>query len=244
MNSVIQFNDYDGKDNKILKQIAECSCVIFDLDGTLINTIDDLGFACDYILKKQGIEPIWTLEDYKRFVGNGAKLLVKRAFNNTLSESELDELYKQFKVRYNEIKLDNAYAYDGIIDVVNILKKSGRKLLVCTNKPDKAAKGMVEAIFGKNAFDVIQGAVDGKPTKPDPTVPLEILNSLNIAPEKAVWIGDSDVDILSAENLGCKSIAVTWGFRSRESLINASPAVIIDLPKDILKIFNLDIDNK
>lgn len=230
--------------NSFSENIKHCECVIFDLDGTLINTIDDLGLACDFILKEQGITPCWTNEDYKKFVGNGARLLVKRAFSNKLNEAELDELYARFKIKYNEIKLDHAHAYEGIKQVVSALKKSGKKLVVCTNKPDVAAKGMVEAIFGKEAFYIVQGAVDGKPTKPDPTVAREILTNLGISPKNTVWIGDSDVDIISARNLGCESIAVTWGFRSAESLIKENPGALIDAPKDILKIFNLDIDNR
>ena len=212
-------------------------CAVFDLDGTLINTIDDLANACNILLKRSGVEPRWTMEDYKRFVGNGARLLVKRAFGNKLSEEQLDEQYELFKPLYNEIKLDNAFAYDGIKEVVSALKSQGVKLAVCTNKPDLAAVGMVTAFFGEGVFDVIQGAVDGFPKKPDPTVPRIILEKLGVSPSETVWIGDSDVDVFSAHNLGCASVAVTWGFRSRESLEAANPDYIIDLPKEIIKIF-------
>lgn len=227
----------------------ECSaldiakCVIFDLDGTLVNTIDDLGLACDYLLKRQGITPEWTVDDYKSFVGNGAKLLVERAFGGRLSEAELEIQYDLFKKKYNEIKMEHAHAYKGIKEIIAVLKNAGLKLVVCTNKPDLAAKGMVEEIFGKGVFDVIQGALDDKPKKPDPTVPKEILHDLGIKPKECIWIGDSDVDIKSAHNLGCRSIAVTWGFRSFENLFSGCPTLIIDSPKDILKIFNFNIDN-
>lgn len=211
-------------------------CAVFDLDGTLINTIDDLAAACDILLRQSGIEPHWSIEDYKRFVGNGAKLLVKRAFNNTLTESELERRYELFKPIYNEIKLEHARAYNGVSEVITALKEKGMRLAICTNKPDFAAKGMVSAIFGDDAFDVVQGAVDGMPKKPDPTVPQSILNQFGVSAAETVWIGDSDVDVLSAKNLGCRSIAVTWGFRSRESLENANPDYIVNTPKEILKI--------
>ncbi len=97
-------------------------CAVFDLDGTLINTIDDLAAACDILLKQSGTEPHWSLDDYKRFVGNGAKLLVKRAFDNKLSEAELDAQYELFKPIYNEIKLDHAHPYSGMPEVVSELK--------------------------------------------------------------------------------------------------------------------------
>ncbi len=212
-------------------------CAVFDLDGTLINTIDDLAHACDILLRQSGIEPQWSIEDYKRFVGNGARLLVKRAFDNKLSEAELDEQYELFKPIYNRIKLEHAYIYDGIIDVVSELKRDGVKLAVCTNKPDLAAKGMVYALFSERLFDAVQGAVDGFPRKPDPTVPNRILNKLKVSADKTVWIGDSDVDVQSARNLGCAAAAVTWGFRSRENLIEVNPDYLLNSPKEILKIF-------
>lgn len=219
-------------------------CIIFDLDGTLVNTIDDLGLACDYLLKKHGIEPKWTVADYKNFVGNGAKLLVKRAFENKLSDSELDSIYEEFKIKYNEIKLEHAHIYPGIEQVAKALKDAGIILVVCTNKPDVAAKGMISALFANNSFDVVQGALDNKPRKPNPLVPSEILKSLSIKSNEAVWIGDSNVDIEAAHNLGCLGIGVTWGFRPLENLVSAGADIILNNPKDILKIFKIHIDNE
>lgn len=229
--------------NEIILEIRHAKCIIFDLDGTLVNTIDDLAAACDYLLKQQGIDKKWTLNDYKNFVGNGAKLLVSRAFDGKLSDEELDELYGEFKVKYNEIKLNNAFAYDGMKEVVSALKKAGFKLAVCTNKPNISAVEMVETVYGKNVFDFILGAVDDVPKKPDPAMAEIVLGKLNVRAEDCVWIGDSSVDMESAHNIGCKSIAVIWGFRSRESLLLAEPNLIIDSPKDFLKIFNLSVDN-
>lgn len=217
-------------------------CVIFDLDGTLVNTIDDLGLACDYLLRKQGIEPKWSEADYKGFVGNGAKLLVERAFGGRLSEDELEEQYELFKVKYNEIKSEHAHPYVGITDVVNVLKENEIKLAVCTNKPDVAAKGMVTELFGENMFDIIVGALDNVPKKPDPAAAKIILKQFDAAPDECIWIGDSSVDIETAKNIGCESIAVTWGFRSREHLLRANPTYIVDEPKNILKILGVSVD--
>ncbi|MDE6659784.1 MAG: HAD-IIIA family hydrolase [Eubacterium sp.] len=216
---------------------SKIKCAIFDLDGTLVNTIIDLGRACDYLLKKSGIEPQWTENDYKAFVGNGAKLLVSRAFGEKLSPEELEKQYAEFKIKYNAIKMENAYIYDGMLDVVNIIKSNGVKVAVCTNKPDVAAKGMVEELFGMDVFDVIVGATDDLPKKPDPAMPNKILSKLNLSADECVWIGDSSVDIKSANNLGCQSIAVTWGFRSVESLLECNPTFVADTPKEILDIF-------
>lgn len=213
-------------------------CIIFDLDGTLVDTIDDLGLACDYLLRQEGITPHWTKNDYKKFVGNGAKLLVQRAFSNQLSEEDLNFQYELFKVKYRETMLDHAYVYDGMAEVVEVLKEKGVKLAVCTNKPNAAAVGIVEHFFGSETFDIIRGAFDGKPKKPDPTIAYEIANTLDVKANECLWIGDSTVDIESAKNFGCECAAVTWGFRSRKCLLECDPEYIIDAPKDILKILN------
>ncbi len=239
--TIIADNEENFKTASIIAGVPQC--IIFDLDGTLVNTIDDLGLACDYLLEKHGKALKWTVADYKNFVGNGAKLLVKRAFENKLSDSELDSIYEEFKVKYNEIKLDHAHVYLGMEKVVKKLKDAGIILVVCTNKPDLAAKGMINSLFPENVFDVVQGALDNKPKKPDPLVPLEILDSLSIKPENTVWIGDSNVDIESARNLGCLGIGVTWGFRPADNLISAGADIILNKPEDILKIFKIRIDN-
>ena len=124
-------------------------CAVFDLDGTLVNTIDDLAGATEILLKNHNFESHWTLEDYIRFVGNGAKKLVERAFDETLDEKTLCERYEEFKPIYDKIKLNHAHAYDGVKEQLDILKEKGIKLCVVTNKPDVAAHGMVEHIFGK-----------------------------------------------------------------------------------------------
>ena len=130
-----------------------------------------------------------------------------------------------------------------MLNVVGALKNAGIRLVVCTNKPDIAAKGMINSLFPVNTFDVVQGALDNKPKKPNPLVPAEILNQLCIKAENSVWIGDSNVDIESAHNLGCPAIGVTWGFRPAENLVSAGAELIINKPEDILNIFEISIDN-
>lgn len=212
-------------------------CAIFDLDGTLVNTIDDLADACRQLMKKYDFAADWTVEDYKSFVGNGAKKLVQRAFDNTLSDDELDKRYQEFKLIYNGIKLNHAHAYDGIKEQLAVLKSKGIKLCVVTNKPDEAAKGMVEHIFSKDFFDVVIGAKDGVPTKPDPTTTKQALNAVGCSAKDAIYFGDSDVDIKTAKNAGVEAVGVTWGYRSFENLFSQNPSVIIDEPKYISKLF-------
>lgn len=217
--------------------IKKIKCAVFDLDGTLVNTIEDLGIACNTLLKKYGRTPKWTDADYKKFVGNGAKKLVERAFEETLSEDELNNIYNEFKALYNQIKLDHAHAYDGIEEQLHILKNMGIKLCIVTNKPNEAAKDMVYHIFGKDCFDVIIGATDIAPAKPNPKATLDALKQVGCKPEEAIYFGDSGVDMKTAKNAKIEAVGVTWGFRSFEELFAENPSVIIDSPKYISKLF-------
>ena len=216
--------------------MSNIKCAVFDLDGTLVNTIDDLADACRILLKKYNFEKQWTIEDYTRFVGNGAKILVKRAFDNTLDDETLSARYEEFKPLYDSIKLNNAYAYDGIKQQLDILKQKGIKLCVVTNKPNVAAVGMVEHIFGKGYFDVIIGCVDGVPVKPDPTSTLSALKSVGCKPSESIFFGDSEVDIRTAKNANIEAVGCSWGFRSFETLFAENPSIIIDEPKYISKL--------
>lgn len=216
---------------------SNIKCAVFDLDGTLVNTIDDLANCCNILLKKYGYDYTWSEADYKRFVGNGAKKLVERAFGGKLSADELDEIYAEFKPLYEKTMLDNAYAYDGIKEQLEILKEVGIKLCVVTNKPNKAATGMVEHIFGEGVFDFISGVVDGKPTKPDPYSTLLALDAVGCTSDEAIYFGDSNVDMQTARNAGIEAVGVTWGFRTFEELFAEHPSVIIDEPKYISKLF-------
>lgn len=212
-------------------------CAVFDLDGTLVNTIDDLAGACEILIKKYNFDAKWTMDDYRNFVGNGAKKLVDRAFNFTLDEQTLTQRYEEFKVIYNKIKLDHAHTYDGIKEQLDILKEKGIALAVVTNKPNVAAVSMVEYIFGKNYFDVIIGCVDGVPTKPNPQTTNMALEKMGCTPKEAIFFGDSEVDMQTAKNAGIEAIGCSWGFRSFSVLFAENPSAIIDSPSYISKLF-------
>lgn len=217
--------------------MSKIKCAVFDLDGTLVNTIDDLAGACETLLKKYNFGKSWSIEDYTRFVGNGAKKLVKRAFDNTLDEETLNARYEEFKPLYDSMKLNNAHAYDGICEQLNILKQKGIKLCVVTNKPNVAARGMVEHIFGKDLFDYIIGCVDGVPVKPDPTTTLRAIKSVGCKPSETIFFGDSEVDMRTAKNADIEAVGCSWGYRSFETLFAEHPSIIIDEPSYISKLF-------
>lgn len=217
--------------------ICMIKCAIFDLDGTLADTSVDLGRATAYVLEQFGRDAKWTDADYRRFVGNGAKKLLERAFENSLSESELNRALDIFKEKYNNVLLDNAYVYEGIKEELDKLRQSGIKIAVVTNKPHKSAVKMVETLFGKGYFDMITGAYEDIAKKPDPFTTNETLKKLGIRAGEAIFFGDSDVDVLTAKNAGVEAIGCTWGFRSFECLLAAAPSAIIDEPKYISKLF-------
>lgn len=211
-------------------------CALFDLDGTLVDTSIDLGRATDFVLEAFGREAKWTDTDYRKFVGNGARKLLERAFEHTLSESELDKALEIFKKRYNEILLDNAHMFDGVKDALDNLKEQGIKLAVVTNKPHQSAIIMTTKLFGSDYFDSVLGADDNKPKKPDPWQVVETLKKFNIKADDAIYFGDSDIDVYTAKNAGVESVACSWGYRSFECLLASAPSVIIDKPSYIPKL--------
>lgn len=210
---------------------------LFDLDGTLVNSAEDLGRATASVLESYGVEAKWTKEDYISFVGNGARKLLDRAFEHKLSDEELTKALELFQEKYNEMLLDNAYVYDGVREALDKIREMGVKLAVVTNKPHKCAVKMVETLFGKDYFNVIIGATEDVAKKPDPYTANLALKKLDCPPGEAIFFGDSDVDIYTAKNAGIESVGCSWGFRSFACLFSASPSVIIDSPDYIPKLF-------
>lgn len=208
---------------------------LFDLDGTLVDTSVDLGRATAFVLESYGVVPKWNDSDYRAFVGNGARKLIDRAFEHTLSDDKLDKALALFKEKYNEILLDNACLYDGVKASLDFLKQNEIKLAVVTNKPHEAALIMVESLFGKGYFDVIVGAKEDKPKKPNPYSVHLALEKLECRAENAIYFGDSDIDVFTAKNAGVKGIACSWGYRDMDCLLAASPAAVIDSASDIIR---------
>lgn len=212
-------------------------CAIFDLDGTLINTIEDLGDAGNYTLKHYGIDDAWSYDDYKYMVGNGNRKLVERVFRGRIPAEQLEEAYRVFMEYYDRNKLNKTRPYDGIQDAIDTIKGKGIKVAVCTNKVQASAIGILDHFFGENYFDAIIGQVDGVPTKPDPAMPRRALDALGCTAQEAVYFGDTSVDMQTAKNAGIEAVGVTWGFRKFDELFKEEPSVIIDDPSYIPKLF-------
>lgn len=203
--------------------------VLFDLDGTLLNTLDDLCDSTNYALRACGY-PERTLEQVRSFVGEGVRLLIERALPENAKE-KTDEVLAVFSAYYNVHKEDKTRPYDGIADMLNAVCAHYRTAIV-SNKYDAAVQSLREALFPQVAVAV--GEQAGLRKKPAPDMPLHALALLGGDPTSAVYVGDSDIDILTARNSGLPVIACSWGFRDRALLERMGADIIIDRPSELL----------
>ncbi len=211
--------------------------VIFDLDGTIYNTIEDLADATNYALSCLGY-PTHDIQTYKYFVGNGIPNLIMRALpEGHKSDEDCAEARTLMLDYYKDHFADKSVPYDGIVDMLRALKKSGIKLAVCTNKAHHMAVKIAHSIFG-GIFDKVIGQQSDRPLKPDPSSACEIMNLFRAKPEETVFVGDSGVDMETARNSGTHSIGVLWGFRKKEELQINGGEYIVTAADEIIKIIN------
>ena len=211
--------------------------VIFDLDGTIYNTIDDLAAATNYALEQYGY-PTHDVETYKYFVGNGIPNLIRRAMpEGHKTEEECAEARGFMLEYYKDHFADKSVPYDGICEMLGTLKENGIKLAVCTNKAHHMAVLIARQVFD-GIFDEVIGQQTGRPLKPDAFSPSEIMNKFGVTPAETVFVGDSGVDMETAKNSGTHSIGVLWGFRKREELIENGGQHIVSTADEIIKIVN------
>ena len=211
-------------------------CCIFDLDGTILDTITTITHYVNVILKKHGIEPV-TVDECKYFAGNGAYKLIERSLNSKgiYDEERIKQLLSEYVPAYDEAPLYLTDAFDGISDMLAQLKARGMKLAVLSNKPDTSVKSIVEHFF-PGVFDEAAGGMDGVPLKPDPTAAVGILERLGISESETAWVGDTSTDIETGKNLkAALSIGVLWGFRKREELVAAGADLIVTHPSEIVR---------
>lgn len=198
------------------------SFVGFDLDGTLVNTLEDLHYATNYALSQQGLPQI-TLEQTRQFVGNGVVLLLKRASGSD-DPALVDRLHQGFNTYYADHCTDHVKPYPGVPEAVALLKQAGVKVAVLTNKPNEFVSKILSACFPQDSFDAMLGQTNRFPTKPNPESLHYLMEQLQVPKDaKCVYAGDSDVDIKTARNAGLISISCTWGFRPKEELIPLHP---------------------
>ncbi|MGL4293097.1 MAG: HAD family hydrolase [Bacteroidales bacterium] len=210
--------------------------VIFDLDGTLLNTIDDLAVSTNYALTKHGF-PEHPISAYNFFVGNGIRKLVERALpENKRDDATVKTVLKDFVSYYDKHSTVLTRPYDGIKELMVELTQSGISMAVASNKYQAATEELVEKYFGEFEFVEVLGQRDGIAPKPDPVIVEDILEKTNVEKEAVLFVGDSGVDMQTAINAEVSSVAVSWGFRPIAELNEFSPDFMIDSPKELLSI--------
>lgn len=210
--------------------------VIFDLDGTLLNTIDDLAQSVNFVLEKYNY-PIHGVEKYKHFVGNGITKLIERA----LPESQrTEELISKLQVEFVEYYAQHSRActkpYDGIVELLDKLKGCGITLSVASNKHHQATMELIDHYFGGDRFSVVYGKREGIRPKPDPTIVFDIVRECGMSLAEVIYVGDSDTDMQTAQNASVLSVGVAWGFRTQQELEEHGAKYIINTPKELLSL--------
>ena len=211
--------------------------VIFDMDGTVLDTLEDLKTALNLALA-QFNKKERTISEVRLFVGSGLKVLVRRALEMTDDEALLNQVLACFKKIYAENLNVYTHPYPGITELIKKLKERGIKVFISSNKFDYGAKELARAHFG-NLIDMTLGESEEVPKKPDPTGALLMLKACGLSAEDAVYVGDSDVDIKTAANAGIDCICVSWGFRSKDDLISAGAGKIANSVTELEQLFGL-----
>lgn len=207
---------------------------IFDLDGTILNTLEDLADATNYALGEHGY-PGRTIEDVRRFVGNGIHKLIERAVPDSLTEEEIDGVHETFSAYYEQHCADKTRPYEGILQLLQHLRAAGCLTAVVSNKADVAVQPLCKHYY-EGLFDYAVGERADIRRKPAPDSVQEVLRRLQVEAADAVYIGDSEVDIQTAQNAGLDSIIVTWGFRDRAYLESQGGRRFVDRPEEIEEI--------
>ena len=208
--------------------------VIFDLDGTLLNTLEDLTDAVNFVMRANEY-PERTIEEVRCFVGNGIRRLMELAVPEGVSEDTFENVFEQFKSYYTDHCQIKTCAYEGIMELLEKLYTDGVSMAIVSNK-NHAAVCELNEIYFKKYIEVAIGQKDGIRKKPAPDTVLQALKELGKEKESAIYVGDSEVDFLTAQNTGMDCVLVTWGFRTTEELGVYEPMAFIDKPEQLLKV--------
>lgn len=211
--------------------------VIFDLDGTLLNTVSDIAAATNFALAKNGF-PTHSVAEIKSFVGNGINKLFERSLPEGYKTEEwVLKIRRDFVPYYNEHGADMTMPFPGIVELLYTLGRLGIKMAVASNKYQHATEMLIETYFPEIEFTAVFGQREGIPTKPDTKIVDDILSKAECTDKKDVlYIGDSGVDMQTAQNAGLDAIGVTWGCRTRQELESYSPMAVVDSVEDIMQI--------
>ncbi len=208
--------------------------LIFDMDGTILYTLEDLMNSTNYALLEYGY-PVRTLDEVRQFVGNGIHKLVERAVPEGTPKDRIEDVFETLEKHYKIHCMDTTKPYDGIIDLLKKLREKGFQTAVVSNKVDFAVQDLVDDFF-RGLFDIAIGEREGVRKKPAPDSVYEVMKAFHLAKEDVVYIGDSDVDFETAKNAGVDYILVEWGFRDRSFLESLGASVFAKKPEDILNL--------
>lgn len=210
--------------------------VLFDLDGTLLDTLEDVGNAANRVLTTQGF-PTHPVEAYRYFIGDGAKMLVTKVLPKEQRTTEMIEhCLALLREDYGKHWNIQTKPYDGVPEMLDVLEARGLKLAVLSNKPDELAKQCVRELLPKWHFDMVLGLRDEVPRKPDPCGALEVAETLHLSPKEFLYLGDTAIDMQTAVAAGMFPVGVLWGFREQRELEENGAQILIERPLDILTI--------
>jgi len=208
--------------------------VLFDMDGTLLDTLTDIAESTNRILAERGL-PQHPVADYRYFVGEGARKLIDDVLpEDAKTEQTINDCLQAFEADYALNWKNNTAPYEGIESLLDTLSNTGIKLSILSNKPHHITTDCVSQMLGKWEFEVVFGQREDVPKKPDPAGALEIASIMKIPPEEFLYMGDTKIDMITANGAGMHPVGVTWGFRPREELVTAGAKTIIDKPEELL----------
>ncbi len=216
--------------------------VLFDLDGTLLDTLPDLAYSVNEILSEMGY-PVHEVDRYRYFVGDGVETLLRRALpgGERAADEQIGAAVKAMEKVYGRRWRGHTRPYPGISEMLTWLEQRQIPKAIISNKPDLFTGIMVRELLAGFRFEVIRGAVPGAPKKPDPTVALEITRLMEAEPARVMFVGDSSIDMLTAGAAGMYPVGVGWGFRTVEELLQNGARAILDSPPDIAKLFDAGV---
>jgi len=211
------------------------SAILFDLDGTLLDTLEDLGGSMNNVLDRKGF-PLHEIDEYRYFVGEGLSMLVKRALPANSSNAVCSDSLAAMRAEYNAHCRDNTAPYPGIPELLTKISNAGLKMTVLSNKPHAMTVSMVAGCFPEVTFDIVNGGRENVPLKPNPAGALEIARLLKIEPGQFVYLGDSKTDMETAVASGMYPVGALWGFRNAEELEKAGAKALVASPDELWKI--------
>jgi phosphoglycolate phosphatase len=209
--------------------------VIFDLDGTLLDTLFDLAESMNNVLNRRGL-PVHGLDAYKYMIGDGVESLIRRALPSHMDNDETIKIFiDEYRDEYEKNWKKNTKPYDGVIDLIETLSKRGLRLNVLSNKPHDSTLQCVRELLPGPKFDIVLGHKQGANPKPDPYGAIEISDKLGISPSQFLYLGDTSIDMKTAVTAGMYPVGVLWGFRTKDELLNNGAKLILEKPLDLLE---------